>query len=230
MIGIIGAMDSEVSALYELLQDAEITELYGYRFACGRLCGREVVLAKCGIGKVNAAVCTQTMIMKYNPEIIINSGVAGSLSPKLGICDIAVGSDVIQHDVDTTAFGDPYGLVPTVEKLSFECDENVRRAILDAAHRLGLNALPARIASGDQFISDGEKKKWIVDNFDAMACEMEGGAIAQVCYIAGVRCAIIRAISDSTDGNHAMEYEKFMQIAADNSVKVLLETLKSELF
>jgi len=229
MIGIIGAMDAEVAALYEMMQDAEITEAYGYRFAKGTLQGREVVLARCGIGKVNAAVCTQTMIMMYKPEIIINSGVAGSLSPKLSICDIAVGRDIVQHDVDTTAFGDPYGWISTINQHYFACDEKVSGAILNAAKKLGLNAVPSRIASGDQFISDGEKKKWIVDNFDAHACEMEGGAIAQVCYIAGVRCAVIRAISDSTDGDHAMEYGQFMQIAADNSIKVLLETLKTDI-
>lgn len=229
MIGIIGAMDSEVSALYDMMIDAEVTEMFGYRFACGKLCGKDVVLARCGIGKVNAAVCTQTMIMKYAPELIINSGVAGSLSPKLSICDIAVGEDIVQHDVDTTAFGDPYGWISTINQHYFACDKKTREAIIAAASKLGLNAVPARIASGDQFISDGAKKKWIVDNFKAMACEMEGGAIAQVCYIAGVRCAVIRAISDSTDGDHAMEYGKFMQIAADNSIKVLLETLKADI-
>ena len=229
MIGIIGAMDAEVAALYDMMENREITEAYGYKFAKGRLQGRDVVLARCGIGKVNAAVCTQTMIMMYKPEIIINSGVAGSLSAKLGICDIAVGTDIVQHDVDTTAFGDPYGWISTINQHYFNLDEKVSQAVCAAAEKLGLNAVPARIASGDQFISDGEKKKWMVDTFDAMACEMEGGAIAQVCYIGGVRCAVIRAISDSTDGDHAMEYGQFMQIAADNSIKVLMETLKADI-
>ena len=229
MIGIIGALNEEVSALYDMLDDAQTTRLYGYTFARGKLCGRDVVVAKCGVGKVNAAVCAHTMIMKFSPDIIINSGVAGSLSPELGICDIAVGTDVVQHDMDTSAFGDPYGLVPTINKRFFELDSAARGAILAAARECGVRAIPARIASGDQFISDAAKKRWIVNTFDAKACEMEGGAIAQVCYITGVRCAIIRSISDSTDDNHAMEYDTFMRKAADNSIRVLLETLKCDL-
>lgn len=226
MIGILCALDAEVSRLYELIGNAEIDEMYGYRFASGRLEGREVVVAKCGVGKVNAAVCAQTMIMKFAPELIINSGVAGSLSPELGICDIAVGSDIVQHDVDTSSCGDPVGFVSTVETTYFPCDNEVCRAICDAAHSLGIRAIQARIASGDQFISEHDRKRWIVDAFQAKACEMESGAIAQTCFISGVKCAVIRAISDSTDGEHSMEFEKFLKVAADNSINVLLETLK----
>lgn len=226
MIGILCALGEEVSGLYELIEDAEIDELYGYRFAHGRLEGREVVVARCGVGKVNAAVCAQTMIMKYAPELIINSGVAGSLSPELSICDIAVGEDIVQHDVDTTPCGDPIGFVSTVETTYFPCDTDTCKVICEAARSLGIHAIPARIASGDQFISERDRKHWIVDTFRAKACEMESGAIAQTCYISGTKCAVIRAISDSTDGEHSMEFEKFLKVAADNSINVLLETLK----
>jgi len=226
MIGILCALDAEVSKLYELIEDAAIEEAYGFRFAAGTLEGKMVVVAKCGVGKVNAAICAQTMIMKYAPELIINSGVSGSLSPELNICDIAVGTDIVEHDIDTTAFGDPYGLVPTLDMVNLPCDEAVCRIICEAANDLGIHAVPARIASGDQFISDGEKKRWLVDTFDAKSCEMESGAIAHTCCNAGIKCAVIRAISDSTDGEHDMEFSKFLQVAADNSIKVLLETLK----
>lgn len=226
MIGILCALDAEVSKFYELIENAEVTELYGFKFAAGKLEGKDVVIAKCGVGKVNAAICAQTMIMTYAPELIINSGVAGSLSAELGICDIAVGSSVVEHDIDTTDFGEPYGLVPTINKVDLPCDENVCEIICKAAEVLGIKAVPVRIASGDQFISNAEKKKWLVKTFDAKACEMESGAIAHVCCIAGVKCAVIRAISDSTDGEHSMEFSKFLTVAADNSIKVLLETLK----
>ena len=122
MIGILGALDIEVAALLSELEHPEIEEAYGYKYARGALCGREVVIAKCGVGKVNAAVCTQTMVMKYAPELIINTGVAGSLSPELKICDIAVGRDVVQHDFDSSACGDPVGFVSTVEMVYFPCD------------------------------------------------------------------------------------------------------------
>ena len=226
MIGILCALDAEVSKLYELIENSVTEEMYGFTFSAGTLQGKNVVVAKCGVGKVNAAICAQTMIMKYSPELIINSGVSGSLTPELNICDIAVGADVVEHDIDTTDFGDPYGLVPTINKVYLPCDENITNIICEAAKALGINALPARIASGDQFISNAEKKKWLVDTFGAKSCEMESGAIAHTCCNAGVKCAVIRAISDSTDGEHQMEFSLFLQVAADNSIRVLLETLK----
>jgi adenosylhomocysteine nucleosidase len=225
MIGILGALDIEVAKLYDELEGAVVEEAYGYRYARGKLCGRDVVIAKCGVGKVNAAVCAQTMVIKYTPELIVNSGVAGSLSRELDILDIAVGRDVVQHDFDTSACGDPIGYVSTVGQVSFPCDEAASAAILHAAKALGLIARLSRIASGDQFISSRARKEWIVDTFGAAACEMEAGAIAQVCYIAGVKCAVIRAISDATDEAHSMEFDQFAVLAAENSVKVLKRAL-----
>lgn len=227
MIGILGALDIEVAKLYEELEDTVVEEAYGYRYARGKLCGRDVVIAKCGVGKVNAAVCAQTMVMKYAPELIVNSGVAGSLSRELDILDIAVGKDVVQHDFDTSACGDPIGYVSTVGQVSFPCDKAASEAILGAAKALNLNARLSRIASGDQFITSRTRKEWIVETFGASACEMEAGAIAQVCFIAGVKCAVIRAISDATDEAHGMEFYEFAARAADNSVEVLKKFLAS---
>lgn len=226
MIAILCALDVEVQKFYDLVENPVVEELYGYRFMSGRLQGRDVVVVRCGMGKVNAAVCAQTLLMRYQPELVINSGVAGSLSPALNICDIVIGTDAVQHDVDTTALGDPIGMVSTVYETYFPCDERAGNVLLKAAEKLGVHAVRARIASGDQFIAETEKKRWIVDTFAASACEMEGGAIAQVCFISKVPCVILRAISDSTDGSHRMEYEQFMGIAAENSCKVLCEALK----
>ena len=225
MIGILGALDIEVAKLYEELEDATVEEAYGYKYARGRLCGRDVVVAKCGVGKVNAAVCAQTMVVKYAPELIVNSGVAWSLTKELDICDIAVGKDIVQHDFDTTGCGDHIGFVSTVEMTYFPCDEKASAAILGAAKELGINARFTRIASGDQFITARARKEWIVETFGAAACEMEAGAIAQVCYIAGIRCAVIRAISDATDDQHGMEFDQFAALAAENSVRVLKKAL-----
>jgi adenosylhomocysteine nucleosidase len=229
MIGILGALEIEVAALMRALDGAIAEETYGYRFMRGKLAGREVVIAKCGVGKVNAAICAQTMILTYAPELIINTGVAGSLSQELGILDIAVGTDAVQHDVDTTACGDAIGYVSTVGMVEFPLDARAVSAILDAAKSLDLKAIPARIASGDQFVYAKERKEWIVKTFDAAACDMESGAIAQVCRIAGVRCAVIRAISDSTDDDHAMEFAKFAKLAADNSIRVLETALATDI-
>ena len=228
MIGIMGAMQPEVDSLIRELKGAKKQTVSGYDFALGTLGSHEVVIVKCGVGKVNAAVCCQTMILTYHPEAIINTGVAGSLSPELDILDVAVATDAVQHDYDTSAIGEPNGALSINGDLVtfLPCDEGWRNRLIEAAEAVGVKAVPARIASGDQFISRHEDKRRIVERFSAMACEMEGGAIAQVCYLSGVPCAILRAISDSTDDNHTMEFLTFLERAVDNSHKILMAALK----
>ena len=228
MIAILGAMQAEVDSLIREIKDVKIENVSGYDFARGTIGAHEVVVARCGVGKVNAAVCTQTLIMTYHPEAVINSGAAGSLSPKLDILDVAVATDAVQHDYDTTGLGEPAGALSINGALVtyLPCDAAWRDRLIKAASTVGIKAVPARIASGDQFISRKEDKRRIVETFGAMACEMEGAAIAQVCYLAGVPCAILRAISDSTDDNHSMEFETFLSRAVDNSFKILMEVLK----
>ena len=228
MIGIMGAMQPEVDSLIRELKGAKKQTVSGYDFALGPLGSHEVVIVKCGVGKVNAAVCCQTMILTYHPEAIINTGVAGSLSPKLDILDVAVATDAVQHDYDTTALGEPAGALSINGELvtCLPCDAAWRDRLIKAATAVGVKAIPARIASGDQFITRGEDKARIVRQFAAQACEMEGASIAQVCYLAGVPCAILRAISDSTDGNHSMEFTEFLGRAVENSHRILMEVLK----
>ena len=227
MIGIIGAMQAEVDSLIREINNTKRKEAFGYTFYSGTIGRHEVVVVRCGVGKVNAAICTQTMILTYRPEAIINTGVAGSLSPELDILDVAVATDAVHHDYDTSAIGEPNGALTINGALVtyLPCDEGWRNRLLDAARAVGVKGVPARIASGDQFISRREDKKRIVDTFGAMACEMEGAAIAQTCYIAGVPCAILRAISDSTDDNHSMEFETFLGRAVENNHKILMKVL-----
>jgi adenosylhomocysteine nucleosidase len=162
------------------------------------------------------------MAIGLGADVVINVGVAGSLSGELSIGDIAVARDLIQYDVDTSPIGDPVGMVSTVNRIDFPCAAWAVEAILDTAGQCdGIRAKQARIATGDRFIADAESKKWIRETFNADACEMEGCPIAQVCYINGVACAVIRAISDSSDGDHAMEYDQFCRMAAENSAKVV---------
>ena len=228
MIGILCALDREIEELLSELEGAEHRALCGYDYAAGTLRGQKVVLCKCGVGKVNAAVCAQTMLLNWNVDLVINSGVAGALKEPLEIGDICVATELVQHDVDTSAIGDPVGFVSTVERIYFPCAERAVEGILRAAARLDhVRALPGRVASGDQFVTDRAVKERIVKNFDASACEMEGGAIAQVCCINGVDCAVIRAISDSSSGRHQMEYQEFMPMAAHNSAQVVLEFLSN---
>lgn len=228
MIGILCALDKELEMIIEQLQNAEKKKICGYDFYTGVLRGRRAVLCKCGVGKVNAAVCAQTMLLNWPLRLVLNSGVAGALRRPLEIGDICIATDLVQHDVDTTAVGDPVGMVSTVNQTYFRCAEWAVEGLLKAAREVeGVNALSGRIASGDQFVTDKSVKDRIVRLFDAYACEMEGGAIAQTCFINGVDCAVIRAISDSSTGRHQMEYQEFMPLAAKNSASVVLKFIEN---
>ena len=227
IIGIIAAMDSEIAAIKDKMTEKTTENISGIDFVKGNLCGKDVVVAKCGIGKVFAAICAQTMILKYSPCLVINTGVGGTLTNKLGIGDIAVASDVVQHDMDTSPLGDPVGLVSGINVVHFPADKNALENICKAADSLGINNAKGTIASGDQFIASGEKKAYIVENFGAVACEMEGAAIGHVCYVNDTPFAVIRAISDSADDSSHMDYGEFLKIAAERSFKVVTSFVES---
>ena len=227
MIGIIGALDIELERLIGAMQEPVHREISGVPFTCGRLLGTDVVIARAGVGKVNAAVCAQTMALIYEPELIINSGVSGALSPDLRVGDVVIGTDVVQHDVDTTAMGDEPGFVSTVDRLSFPLDNFASTAIAAAAEELGIRAVRGRIASGDQFVASTERKEEIVRLFSAVTCEMEAGAIAHVCFLNRIPCAVIRSISDGGNEEAPMSYEEFLPLAAKNSAELTLAYLKS---
>lgn len=226
-IGIIGAMKCETEALCAMLEGTSSETVSGICYTSGTLCGREVVIATCGIGKVFAAVCAQTMILKYSPDIIINTGVAGSLSDGLSVCDVAVSRDVVQHDMDTSPLGDPIGLISGINIVNIPASEQLCAAVLSAATDCGIKALPGTIASGDVFVAEREKKEYIKKNFGAIACEMEGASIGQVCYVNSVPFVVIRAISDGGDEDAAMSYDKFVIKASENSVKLLLRLFET---
>jgi len=226
MIGIIGAMKIEVERLTSDMTDVKREVISGIEFFSGKLYGTEAVVAQCGIGKVFAALCAQTMIIKYGVDTVINTGVAGTLTSKLGIGDIAVSSACVQHDMDTSPLGDPVGLISGINIIEIPADSELCGNICDAARGLGINAVAGVIASGDCFVSSADKKKYISDTFGAVACEMEGAAVAQVCYVNRVKYAVIRAISDNADGTADMDYGEFSKIAARNSAEVVKSLLR----
>ena len=189
-----------------------------------------MIVAVCGIGKVNAAMCAQTMIVRYAPDGVINTGVAGSLSPRLGVGDAVIATELVEHDLDTTAFGDPPGLIPGVNAVKMPVDAELSRELLlpsaeEALAGTGAKVLCGVIATGDQFIADGEQKKRIVGRFGAVACEMEGGAVAQVCTLNGVPFAVIRTMSDSADGGAVEDYPAFAKRSAGISAKIVLRAV-----
>ena len=219
LIGIIGAMDIEVDGIVADMTDISRETVGTMVFIKGVLFDKDVVVCKCGIGKVFAAICTQTMILKYSPAIIINSGVAGALSPELSVLDAVVATDVVQHDMDTSPLGDPVGLISGINVIRINTDETASELICDVAKKLEINTIRGTIASGDQFVASNDKKDYIYDTFGALACEMEGASIGQVCYVNGVKFVIIRSISDGK--GEALDYFTFAGLAAERAIKIL---------
>ena len=228
MIGIIGAMSVEVEGLKAKITDAKSEVISGTEYVSGKLCGKDVVIAQCGIGKVFAALCANTMILKYGVSAIINTGVAGTLISCLSILDFAVSSAVVQHDMDTTAVGDAPGLISGINIVEIPAAKSLTETACRIAFLQGNRCAEGIIASGDQFINNKEKKQWIRDTFGAIACEMEGAAIGHVCYVSGVDFVVIRCISDNASGEAEMEYPELVGIAAVRSQK-LVEAIVREI-
>lgn len=225
MIGIIGAMDMEVNGLIEKMSDKKTEIISSTAFTYGKINGKECVVAKCGIGKVNAAVATQTMILKYNPEMIINTGVGGSTSLKTHIGHVVIADKVVQHDMDTTALGDePATLfLPNESIVYIPCDTKLVEKLKKACVKAGENNFNVgTVATGDKFITGNESRNALNKSFNAIACEMEGGSIGQVCYLNKIPFAVLRSISDSmSDEDDAVEYSAFSKAAAEKSVKII---------
>lgn len=221
MIGIIGAMQPEVEAILGVIEDKKINCVKSFAFHEGKINGKDVVVAQCGIGKVFAAMCAEAMILNYDLDYILNVGVGGTLSDKLSICSIAISKGLIQHDMDTSPLGDPIGMISGINIIEIPANKGVVWKVEEAVKEAGLNYEIGIIASGDQFINNKEKKDYIKNTFNAIACEMEGAAIAQVAYVNKVPFCVIRAISDSADGSSHMEYAEFLKEAIENTKKVI---------
>jgi adenosylhomocysteine nucleosidase len=222
-IGIIGAMDEEVHILKGQMQEVQVRTVASMEFYEGYLQGRDAVVVRCGIGKVNAAVCTQILIDLFGVTAVINTGVAGSLRNEIDIADIVLSLDTQQHDVDATGFGYPAGVIPRMETSIFPADGH----LIDLAKQVCSEKLPeigvhiGRIVSGDQFISDHDIKTRLAEQFNGYCTEMEGAAIAQTAFLNQVPFLIIRAISDKSDHSAEMSYKEFEEIAIKNTVKLL---------
>lgn len=228
MIGIICALNIEVEGLKQQMTEKQNREYARMMFTFGKIGGREVVAVECGIGKVNAAVCTQVMIDLYRPDVIINSGIAGSLRKDLRIGDIVVAEDVVQHDMDGTAMGDPPGEIwfNDEKKIEIAADEKVREQLYAACKPIqNTNVRMGRIATGDVFVADVDRRLQIGRQFQASACEMEGGAIGQVCYRNGVPFGILRSISDDLNQNEFVDFMEFRRLASEKSIDAIIRFL-----
>ena len=216
-IGVIGALDEEVSSLINKLSERKTLTLGGVEINIGKLFGRSVAVARSGVGKVFAAMCAEAMIIETSPSLIVNTGVGGALSGGFKTADTAIATRLVQHDMDTSPIGDPPGLISGINKIYFDTDRRATSLLIEGAEKLGINARCATVASGDKFIANRSDKERIVGAFFADVCEMEGAAIAQVAYVNKTPFAVIRAISDSADEGATMDYLEFLPIAAKNS-------------
>lgn len=227
MIGIIGAMEEEVATLKEQMKVEEIVERASMKFYSGTLCKKNVVIVRSGIGKVNAAVCAQILIDKFQVNMLINTGIAGSLNADINIGDMVISVDAIHHDMDATIFGDPVGQVPRMDTLAFAADKTLveKAKMANEEANPDIKTIKGRVVSGDQFVSSSEVKNRIVNNFQADCTEMEGAAIAQVAYLNQIPYVIIRAISDKADNSAVLDYPEFEKQAIIHSVRLIQNLL-----
>ena len=221
MIGIICAMQIEADGIIALCENVKTRTHAKMKFTLGTLHGKDVCIVVCGVGKVNAAMCALMLIEKYKPDIVLNSGVAGSLSPIVGIGDIVVATKSVEHDMNGTALGDKQGEItfPDGNMMFFECDKQASTLLAAICKEIpDTKVAQGIIASGDIFVSDRKQRFKINDRFGALACEMEGAAIGHVCVRCEVPYGIIRAISDDLDENKGMDFVKFCELASKKTV------------
>ncbi|MHC6179418.1 5'-methylthioadenosine/adenosylhomocysteine nucleosidase [Clostridium sp. JNZ X4-2] len=222
IIGIIGAMDEEVEILLSKLELKKVEVKANMRFNSGKLYDSEIVVVRSGIGKVNAAICAQILIDDFNVDNIINVGVAGGTAEDIYPGDVVIANSLVQHDVDTSAFGDKIGQIPRMNTYDFKCDRDlIERAQMACKKIENIKNFTGRIVTGDQFICSTEKIKYLNREFNALACEMEGGSIAQVAYLNNIPFVIIRSISDNANNGASMDYKKFAPIAIRNSTEII---------
>ena len=226
MLGFICALGIEVEGIVNMMENKEERTVAKITYHKGEIGGKEVVCCECGIGKVNAAMSTQIMIDLYQPDVIVNCGIAGSLSGDIRIGDIVVSDDCVQHDMDGTEMGDPLGQVQFNDELRtyFPADKDTADKLYEACRTVdGVSVFRGRIASGDVFITGHERRQQIADIFDALACEMEGAAVGTVCYRNGLPFAILRSISDDFNNNDFVDFMQFRVIAAEHSIQAIRE-------
>ena len=233
MLGIISALDEELALFKENATVEQVVRQAGLDFHFALLADRKVILLKSGVGKVNAAVATQVLIDRFGVDAVIFSGIAGSLVPHLKQGDIVISNFVVQHDIDLTAFGHRHGEIPELTRL-IEADPKLVAATSDAFDRVSEDESAAgqmvvgTIATGDSFVSDPQKIKWLQREFGAVATEMEGGAVGQVCQMNRVPFVVIRVISDGAGEGAAAEFIMFLEQASQLTFRLVTSLISKQ--
>ncbi|MBP1156133.1 MULTISPECIES: 5'-methylthioadenosine/adenosylhomocysteine nucleosidase [unclassified Paenibacillus] len=226
-IGIIGAMKEEIELFHNHMDQVSESVKAGIVFYEGRFHGRQIVLCKSGVGKVNAAITTQILIDTYGVESIVFTGVAGAVDPELNVGDIVVSTECLQHDMDVTALGFPRGTIPYEATSLFTADERLRTLAVEASVELfGGRVKEGRVLSGDQFIASRETVAQLYSELGGACTEMEGAAVAQACYMNGIPFVVIRSMSDKADGSAHVNFAEFTVQASENSYRIVDQILK----
>ena len=229
MIGIIGAMEEEITNLKSHMQVDEVQTIAGMSFFKGAVKGTKLVLVRSGIGKVNAGICTQILASVYGVDTVINTGIAGSLNADIDIGDIVVSTSLVQYDVDARNFGYKLGEIPIMNIVEFPADKYLidkTQSVFDSLG-LGIKLYKGMVATGDKFVSEDGLKAEIISNFHAYCVEMEGAAIAQAAMLNNMACVVIRAISDKADNSADVDYRSFEAKAIENMSKISLALVDS---
>lgn len=216
-IGVIGAMKIEVDSIIEKLENPEEKTISGFRFVSGKYKDKELIVSESSIGKVNSALSTQNMINEYDPDFIINTGIAGGLDERLDVLSIVISEKLTFHDLDHEIMKDFF---PFTEY--FYADKKAVKLAEKILEDLGIHGISGTIVTGDLFVEDSKKKKQLKEDFDGLCTEMEGAAIANTCFINDVPFIVLRAISDMADDGGHMTYEEFKEKAAEESTKIVL--------
>lgn len=225
-IAVIGAMEQEVELLRAALQNTQTETIANSEYTTGTYEGKEVVLLKSGIGKVNAAMSTTILLEKFNPKVVINTGSAGGFDAALKVGDIVISDEVRHHDVDVTAFGYEIGQMagmPAAYKSDEQLMEVAKQAVKEAGEH---NYSIGLICSGDVFMSNPERVEAVRKDFPAMkAVEMEAAAVAQVCHQFNTPFVVIRALSDIAGQESSMSFDEFLPVAAKHSTEIVLNAI-----
>ncbi len=226
-VGIIGAMQEEIELLLAQLNNRQSEKHAGITYHRGEFQGKKVVLTRSGVGKVNAAVCTQILIDRFGADAIVFTGVAGAVDPQLNIGDIVISTSSLQHDVDVTALGFPRGKIPYQDVSEYPSDVG----LIELAEEAGRKVYPGRcytgkVLSGDQFVADRAIVKELYEELGGACTEMEGASVAQVCFMNDIPHVIIRSMSDKADGSAHVNFEEFTVEAANRSFAIVKEMVK----
>lgn len=231
-IGIICAMKEEFELISKDIEIEKTIKKSNLEFLIGTLNKKNVVGVICGIGKVNAAICTQILISEFSCTHILNSGVAGGIDSKVNFKDVIIAEDLVQHDVDVRKFGYKLGEIPNIGTYSFKCEKKLlelaeKTCLKICKENKNFNYHIGRIVTGDQFISDNKLSKNLQETFDALACEMESGSIAQTCYLNNIPFLIIRAVSDTGGDVAENEFNNFLKESSKNSYIIIKNIIKN---